>query len=378
MAGVKIRHRAHAGFTHQKSTLLYSQGITVYGSSNWTSESNKSQYEHNYFTTKPWFFTWFRNNFARKWANTTGNVETKPFVPLPPDAPVYVSPANAATNVPRSTPTIISWKPGPWAHLADIRFGTSPSPPLLASNVSVSPNSTKKYTLPALAAATTYYWQVVSKTIAQQTAAGPVYSFKTASDGTAPPPPPPGAGEVVLYAGDATKVVGSWLVENDTTAAGGRHIRNPNAGVAKIVTPLANPASYFELTFTAEAGKPYRLWLRGKAEGNSWSNDSVHVQFSSAVNQSGTAVYRIGTATSTEFNLESCSGCGLSGWGWEDNGWGTGVLGPPIYFATSGTHTIRIQPREDGLTIDQIVLSPANYLTRAPGATKNDATIVPK
>jgi hypothetical protein len=182
----------------------------------------------------------------------------------------------------------------------------------------------------------------------------------------------------VLYAGQATKVVGNWVVESDPAAAGGRHIRNPNAGVAKIVTAVANPSSYFELTFTADAGKPYRLWIRGRAEGNAYANDSVHVQFSNAVNQSGTAVYRIGTATSTEFNLESCSGCGLAGWGWEDNGWGTGVLGPRIYFAAGGTHTIRIQPREDGLTIDQIVLSPGTYLSKPPGTGKNDTTIVPK
>ena len=376
-AGVQIRHRAHAGFTHQKTTLLYGQETTIYGSSNWTSESNKSQYEHNYFTAKPWFFTWFRNNFARKWGNTTGKVETKPFVPLPPDAPVYVSPANAAANVSTSTATTISWKPGAWAHRADIRLGTSPSPPLLASNVSVSPNSTKTYTLPALAPGTRYYWQVVSQTMAQQAAAGPVYSFTTASSGPLPPPPP-AAGDVVLYAADATRVVGNWLIENDAAAAGGRHIRNPNAGVAKIVTPSATPTSYFELTFVPQAGRPYRLWIRGKAEGNAYANDSVHVQFSGAVNQSGTAVYRLGTATSTEFNLEACSGCGLSGWGWEDNGWGPGVLGPQIYFATSGTQIIRIQPREDGLAIDQIVLSPGTYLTKPPGPTKNDATIVPK
>jgi hypothetical protein len=196
--------------------------------------------------------------------------------------------------------------------------------------------------------------------------------------GSPPPAPPPASGDVVLYAGAATTIVGNWLVENDTAAAGGRHIRNPNAGVAKIVTAAANPAAYFELTFTADAGKPYRLWIRGKAEGNAYANDSVHVQFSNTVNQSGAAVYRIGTSSSTEFNLEACSGCGLANWGWEDNGWGSGVLGPQIYFATSGTQTIRIQPREDGLTIDQIVLSPATYLTQAPGAAKNDATIVPK
>ena len=129
MAGVQIRHRAHEGFTHQKNTLLYSQGLAIFGSSNWTSESNKSQSEHNYFSTKPWLFDWIRRNFERKWGNTTGHVETTPFVPLPPGVPVYVAPANGATNVSTSSPTI-SWKPGPWAHAADVRFGTSPTPPV--------------------------------------------------------------------------------------------------------------------------------------------------------------------------------------------------------------------------------------------------------
>jgi len=34
--------------------------------------------------------------------------------------------------------------------------------------------------------------------------------------------------------------------------------------------------------------------------------------------------------------------------------------------------------REDGLSIDQIVLSPSTYLNAAPGALKNDNTILPK
>ena len=72
------------------------------------------------------------------------------------------------------------------------------------------------------------------------------------------------------------------------------------------------------------------------------------------------------------------SGCGLSGWGWQDNGYGAGVMGPDIYFATTGRHTIRVQVREDGLGIDQIVLSPGTYLTKSPGALKSDTTIVPQ
>jgi endonuclease/exonuclease/phosphatase family metal-dependent hydrolase len=92
----------------------------------------------------------------------------------------------------------------------------------------------------------------------------------------------------------------------------------------------------------------------------------VFVQFSASTTATGSAIYRIGTTAAAEVNLEDCSGCGLNGWQWQDNGWGTGVLGPEIYFATTGTHRIRVQTREDGIFIDRIVLSPTQYLTTAP------------
>jgi PKD repeat protein len=182
----------------------------------------------------------------------------------------------------------------------------------------------------------------------------------------------------VLYASEAATKVGNWQVAADATAAGGARMWNPDLGAAKLVTPLANPPSYFEMSFTAQANTAYHLWLRGKAQDDSPFNDSVHVQFSDSVDANGAAVYRIGTATSTEYNLEDCSGCGLAGWGWQDNGWGVGVMGPNLYFASSGTHTIRVQVREDGISIDQIVLSPSTYLNSAPGALKNDTVMLSK
>jgi hypothetical protein len=143
------------------------------------------------------------------------------------------------------------------------------------------------------------------------------------------------------------------------------------------MTPAISPVNYFQMTFFAEAGKPYHLWLRGKALNDFWGNDSVWVQFSDSVDSSGAAVYRIATTTGTRVNLEDCSGCGLSGWAWQDNGYGLGVFGPQIFFQTTGTHTIRIQAQEDGISIDQIVLSPGTYLNSSPGALKNDTTILP-
>lgn len=865
MAGVQIRDRAHEGFLHQKSTLLYGQGLTIFGSSNWTIESNGSQYEHNYFTRKAWFFEWFRDNFERKWTNRTGIVETAAFRPLPPDPPTYASPANGATGV-ATTGAALRWSPGLWGWTADIYFGTSPSPPLFRAGVSASPSETHSFALPALNAGTTYYWKIVSKTAALQQTPGAVYAFTTAggtppppppnapptvsvtspsnnstftapatiaisasaadSDGTvsrvdfyfgatligsdvtspyqlsvnnvsagsyaltaraidnagatttsaavaitvaapapaptlpspwqsqdigavgpagrasatnatfavsgggadvwgsadalhfawqrlsgdadviarvtsvenvqawvkagvmirerltadsahafmlvspgkglafqrrvanaglststsggagtaplwvklqrrgsritaslsadgsnwtivgsdtfampadvhlglgvsshdttrlatatfdnvtvrtvsapppppppptpapalpdpwkaqdvgavgpagtasaangvftlkgggadvwgtadafhyvfqpitgdadivarvasvefvhawvkagvmirerltadapqafmfvsagkgiafqrrtaagglststagafgsapawvkmvrrastisafqstdgvnwtlvgsdtltmgaaayvglavsshdttrlatatfdnvrvlapaAPPPPPPPAGvkEVVLYAAEATAIAGPWRLEAESTAAAGTRARIPDAGTPKVTTAAADPAGYVEFTFTAEAGRPYRLWIRGMAERNDWNNDSAHVQFSGSVDAQGTPIYRIGTTAAAQYLLESCSGCGLAAWGWEDNGWGPGVLGPLVYFATTGTQRIRVQNREDGLSFDQIVLSAERFLNSAPGPAKLDTTIVPK
>ena len=185
-------------------------------------------------------------------------------------------------------------------------------------------------------------------------------------------------GEVVLYAAEAPVKAGAWSVVADQSAAGGARLHNTDAGAPKLGAPLANPSNYFEMTFDAVAGTPYRLWIRGKAQSDFWGNDSIWAQFSDSVTSNGTAIYRIGTTSGADINLEDCSGCGLSGWGWQDNGWGVGVLGPVIYFQSTGTQTIRIQNREDGLSIDQIVLSPNLFLNGAPGALKNDSVILPR
>jgi endonuclease/exonuclease/phosphatase family metal-dependent hydrolase len=185
------------------------------------------------------------------------------------------------------------------------------------------------------------------------------------------------AQEIVLYASQAPVKAGNWSAVADPTAAGGARLANPDAGAGKVVSALANPSSYAELTFSAVAGIPYRVWVRGKAENDSAYNDSIFVQFSGSLNIAGSADYRIGTTAATEINLEDCKGCGIQGWGWQDNGWGIGILGPTIFFQSTGTQTLRIQTREDGFSIDQIVLSPSTYLYNSPGALKNDGLILP-
>jgi hypothetical protein len=184
------------------------------------------------------------------------------------------------------------------------------------------------------------------------------------------------AADLVLQAASAVTVAGAWRRTLDASAAGGARLWHPDAGAAKVTAASASPANYFELPFDAVSGQAYRLWIRAAAQNNAWSNDSVFVQFSGSVTAAGAPAWRIGTTSATEVNLEDCSGCGLSGWGWQDNGYGAGVLGPLVYFAADGPQTVRVQTREDGVSIDQIVLSPATYLSSAPGLLKNDNTIL--
>jgi phosphatidylserine/phosphatidylglycerophosphate/cardiolipin synthase-like enzyme len=385
MAGVQIKHRAHAGLNHQKSVILYDQNgslpgdqtTVTFGSSNWTSPSAAGQLEHNIFTTKPALSSWLIDQFERKWNNSSGVVEYTDFVPLAPDAPKTPLPAHGAGAVP--TTVTFRWNGGPWAHLYDFYLGTTPNPTtLVAANLAETPSKSTtspfSYAHPvALQPGTVYYWKVVGKTMALRTRSSPVWSFTTAGSG----PAPVTADDIVVYASRAPLRVGAWRVETDSSAAGGSKIRHPDAGAAKIATASATPANYFELTFNADAGRGYRLWIRGKADSNYWGNDSIFVQFSGSVTSAGTPTWRIGTTSATDVNLEDCSGCGISGWGWQDNGWGVGVKGPLVYFAASGPQTIRIQSREDGFSIDQLVLSAVTFVNTAPGALKNDTTILP-
>jgi hypothetical protein len=370
-AGAQIRHRAHAGLMHQKSVLLTAQALTIFGSSNWTSPSSSSQEEHNYFTHKPAFFTWFSDQFERKWTNASGHLETEPFHPLPPDRPANVAPLHGAVLTGTSSVTL-QWNAGIWAHLYDVYFGTEPDPPLLAANVPLGPSTNasddRRYDITLLMPGTTYYWRIVAKTMAFEAAAGPVFSFTTAGG-----PAGNGDPDIVLYAARAPVIQGAWTPEADAAAAGGARMANPDAGRTKVTVAAIAPADFFELTFYARAGIPYHLWFRGRADRDFYGNDSVHVQFSSSISSSGSPVFRIGSATSTVVCIEQGDGAGLNGWGWADNGWDG--WGPDLYFETDGEQTIRVQRREDGIMIDQIVLSSSMFLRQPPGAAKADATI---
>ena len=129
--------------------------------------------------------------------------------------------------------------------------------------------------------------------------------------------------DIVLHASDVSSanIKGNWAKVSVTGAAGGIALVNPNKGVAKIATPLGSPASYVDIKFRAASGVPYYISFRMQAESNSYSNDSVYVQFSGAVAASGSALARIGSTSALSFILEQGRDAGVSGWGWTDSGY---------------------------------------------------------
>jgi hypothetical protein len=79
----------------------------------------------------------------------------------------------------------LRWYAGPWGQKYDIYFGTSSTPPRIATNVALGYSKTstdyKSYTVSGLSRNRTYYWRVVSKTIAGMAKSGPVWTVRTGS-----------------------------------------------------------------------------------------------------------------------------------------------------------------------------------------------------
>ena len=182
--------------------------------------------------------------------------------------------------------------------------------------------------------------------------------------------------EIVVWA-ESGFYDGNIVETPDPTAAGGVRGYAPNLGQPKAAAPLAEPVNRIRIGVLADPTQTYKLWVRLKADGNNWRNDSIWIQFTGAVNAQGNAIYRTGTASGLAVSLEECLNCGVSGWGWADDGWGApGTNGITLRF-NQIFQTIEIQTREDGVSIDQVVLSSERYLTTPPGPSKNDRTILP-
>jgi hypothetical protein len=180
--------------------------------------------------------------------------------------------------------------------------------------------------------------------------------------------------DVVLYASDVTTVAGNWARLPSSSGAQQMKMASADQGWSSTDAPRTAPSDYFEASFDAPAGA-YRVWLRLRGAANSKYNESVWVQFSDATDAGGAPLWRIGSPQALLVNLEDCGGCGVDGWGWQDNAWWL-EQSSVVRFSTAARHTIRVQTREDGVEVDQIVLSPQRYLATAPGGVRSDGTIV--
>src|SRR5205085_1847929 len=125
---------------------------------------------------------------------------------------------------------------------------------------------------------------------------------------------------VVIYGSDvpSSALHGSWTVTTDPTSPNALKLATTDAGVTNANNPLASPTDYFDVTFNANAGTPYTIWLRLKALSNSKFNDSVWVQFSDA-RSGASSIYPIGSTSGLLVNLATDgTGSSLNGWGWQN------------------------------------------------------------
>jgi len=199
------------------------------------------------------------------------------------------------------------------------------------------------------------------------------------SAGGTAPPPPPSATDIVVYAADipASALHGSWSSGADSSSPNGVKLLTTDAGFTAANQPLTSPADYVDVTVNAEANVPYRIWLRLRALANSKYNDAVWVQFSNA-RANGSQVYALGTTSGLLVNLATDgTGSSLNNWGWQNGAYWLSQA-TAVTFPVSGSQTIRIQVREDGVQLDQIVLSPSRFFNSPPGGVSGDNTIVSK
>ena len=136
-----------------------------------------------------------------------------------------------------------------------------------------------------------------------------------------------GDDRVVLYAAHA-EVAGGWTVTPDAAPPAGRGCRTrtpapPSSRRRWLADPVLRDA------VQRRGGRGYRLWIRRTP--NRTTRPTIRPTCSSR----GVAQAAPGLShrhdLGDESNLEDCGGCGLSGWGWQDNGYGTGVLGPAVF-----------------------------------------------
>ena len=207
---------------------------------------------------------------------------------------------------------------------------------------------------------TTYYWRVISRTMAnlnRNRRRLVLHDRRHRSAATQRHRPAPATSCSTHSTARSRERSGRSF---PTPAAGGaKRLWNMNAGAAKITTAAARPASYVDLTFHAVPDRHTTCGCAGAPKGNIYPNDSVFVQFSNSVTSAAqpTLPYRHdlrGRVQPGGLQRLRHVRVGLAG-----QRVGLRRDGCAHLLQHVGPQTMRIQSREDGLSIDQIILSPA-------------------
>ena len=114
--------------------------------------------------------------------------------------------------------------------------------------------------------------------------------------------------------------------------------------------PEANPTSYAEYEFQAEANAPYSIWLRGANIDGSLTSDASWLQFDED----------IGTPKMSSYGHPKGFGNWLDLFSQNQYAWSSALPNEPpraVTFKEAGTHKLRIQPRHPGHRMEQIWLS---------------------
>lgn len=238
--------------------------------------------------------------------------------PEPPYEPVDPSPADGATNVDLSiTLDWISSDPNGDAITYDVYFGTSSTPPLLQSNLTV-PN----LDLSGLSPEVTYYWQIVAHDETSVTA-GPVWSFTTealvgghvAGFGSRPRWSPDG--QKLAFGGDGSNS-GIWVYYSTNSSlqqiTDGLYPHNydyrwsPSSDqIAFSGAGAAIDSTNGIFTVALDGSTPARRHPTGHSP--TWSPDGAKLAF--AENNSETATYGIHTINLASSSLEQLTSYGI-------------------------------------------------------------------
>jgi len=162
----------------------------------------------------------------------------------------------------------------------------------------------------------------------------------------------------------------SWLFSNSFAGFSGTGYMAalPDTAVIAGNGPSLSPALYLDYCIEFPTNGTFYFWLRGATGDTNGAGNSVHIALDGA-NPNSTNNNRIGN----DINDWGAT-CGPpQSWGWVHN---SAVTGGPssVDVPSAGVHTFRIWFREDGVKLDQFVLTTDPAFTLGPCAAPLAAT----